>query len=381
MSAQEGGKAQTPATPEGEPQQPKEEKIDLTKVVTQKPQAKKTGIEALKDTLGLSLYLQASNLYNPQSNTNDLHLFDHRANDVTFDIGQVVLLREAPVGGIGGKFKFTLGETARYIHALGLGISQNENPADTAPVDFTEFYGEYNAPIGSGFHIIFGKWVTLHGAEVIEAIDDINASRSFLFNYAVPITHTGFRTSYTIADKLTLGFCAVEGWDDFIDNNDSMTFGYSTTYAPNDKASITVNFMHGPEQTDDNSNQRFLLDVIGTLKPLKATTLSVNIDSGWEQGAALDGGLATWKGVSTIAKYEFLSWLSLAGRIEWFQDTDGARTGMAQDLKEFTITPELKWKGFVLRPEYRHDWSNKKAFDNGKNSFQDVLGLTLMYRW
>jgi hypothetical protein len=31
--------------------------------------------------------------------------------------------------------------------------------------------------------------VTYFGAEVIEAIDNPNYSRSFLFNYAIPFTH------------------------------------------------------------------------------------------------------------------------------------------------------------------------------------------------
>jgi len=64
---------------------------------------------------------------------------------------------------------------------------------------------------------------------------------------------------------------------------------------------------------------------------------------------------------------------------------DGARTGVAQELKEITLTPEFKVKGvkyidgLIVRPEYRHDWSDKASF--GGRSSQDVFGVSMMYRW
>jgi hypothetical protein len=54
---------------------------------------------------------------------------------------------------------------------------------------------------------------------------------------------------------------------------------------------------------------------------------------------------------------------------------------VAQDLKEITITLDFKYKGFVLRPEYRHDWSNVASFDDDTRYSQDIIGFGLMYRW
>ena len=62
------------------------------------------------------------------------------------------------------------------------------------------------------------------------------------------------------------------------------------------------------------------------------------------------------------------------------------RTGIPQKLKEVTITPEFRIvKNLLLRPEYRHDWSNKEAFDSHHMTFdkkiQDTLAIGVMYTW
>ena len=61
---------------------------------------------------------------------------------------------------------------------------------------------------------------------------------------------------------------------------------------------------------------------------------------------------------------------------------DGVRTGTIQKLTEFTVTPEIRLAGgLVVRPEYRHDSSNKESFYNGTKKSQDTYALAAMYRW
>jgi hypothetical protein len=43
--------------------------------------------------------------------------------------------------------------------------------------------------------------VTLAGYEVIEAWKDPNITRSILFGFAIPFTHTGIRANYTAARR------------------------------------------------------------------------------------------------------------------------------------------------------------------------------------
>jgi len=76
----------------------------------------------------------------------------------------------------------------------------------------------------------------------------------------------------------------------------------------------------------------------------------------------------------------------LCARVEWFDDRDGFNTGVAQKLKEVTLTAEFKMKeGLLTRLEYRRDWSDQSFFDRGNtlgsSKSQDTLlaGFTVVF--
>ncbi|HUJ17514.1 MAG TPA: outer membrane beta-barrel protein, partial [Nitrospirota bacterium] len=261
--------------------------------------AKSAGLnpDDLKKALGLSIYLQGGYTYNgnasdsgPFDDTakgeqNDLRIFDHKANSFMLDLAQIVFAKDPAVGNIGYKVKFSAGETAKLIHAAGMG-SAGES------FDVTEAYVSYVAPVGKGLRLDFGKMATFFGAEVIEAIDNPNYSRSFLFNYAIPFTHTGLKAGYAFTDSLNAAVYVVNGWDNATDNNRGKSYGVSVGYAPAEMFSLLVNGMTGPEQDangpgaptvgSSSSNKRSLLDLVATVKPMKKLSLILNTDNGRE---------------------------------------------------------------------------------------------------
>jgi hypothetical protein len=338
--------------------------------------------EEIKNALGMSVYLQGGYTYNfenPDSQENGLRVFDHKANSFTLDLAELVFVREAPMNGLGYKLKLSAGETAKFIHSNGLGKADD-------PFDLTEAYVEYLAPVGKGLKFTFGKWVTYHGAEVIEAKDNPNYSRSFLFNYAIPFTHTGLKVGYTFSDALNANVYLVNGWDNTDDNNKGKTVGLSAGYTPVEQFSTVVNLMYGPEKDNNNHDNRFLFDWVGTVKPVKNLSFILNFDYASEQHSAADGGTATWWGGAGIAKYDVNDLFSIALRYEYFDDKDGVRTGTAQKLQEVTLTPQFTLaKNLLLRPEYRHDWSNEQSFpgssSGSKKKNQDTVALGVMYTW
>ncbi|HEO64256.1 MAG TPA: porin, partial [Spirochaetes bacterium] len=269
------------------------------------------------------------------------------------------------------------GETAKFIHSTGLGLT-NE------PFDLTQGYLEYLAPVGNGLKFTLGKFATFIGGEVIEAKDNAMYSRSILFFYAIPFTHTGLKMDYSFSDAFSLGIYVVNGWDNVQDNNKGKTFGISLGVAPVKALSMYFNFMIGPEQNNNSSDNRLILDWVATITPVKALTISLNVDYGQEDKATATLGKAKWYGFSGIIKYQFNDMFSLAGRGEFFKDDGGTRTGTDQKLKEITITPELVIaKGLILRGEYRHDWSDQLVFNlNSTNKkTQDTVSLSAMYTW
>jgi hypothetical protein len=335
-------------------------------------------VDDIKKMLGLSIYLQGGYTYNfenSDSQENDFRVFDHKANSFTLDLAQIQFAKDAPVGGLGYKLKLSFGETAKFIHASGLGSSDDE-------FDLTEAYMQYIAPLGKGLKFTFGKFVTYHGAEVIEAKDNPNYSRSFLFNYAIPFTHTGLMIGYPFSDSVNVSVYIVNGWDNFDDNNKSKTVGASVGISPLEQLSMNFNVMYGPEKDDNNHDNRFLFDWVGSLKPIKSLTFILNIDYATEEHSAPDGGTAEWYGFAGIAKYDFSDLYSLSVRAEYFKDQDGVRTGTPQALKEITLTPEIRLaKDLIVRPEYRHDWSDKDTFDLNSKKSQDTIALAVMYTW
>ena len=342
-----------------------------------------TSLEDIKNLLGMSIYLQGGytfNFENPDSGINRQRIFDQKANTFLIDLAQVQFAKDPPVGGVGFKLKVSAGETAKFIHSAGLGTPDDE-------FDLTEAYVDYVAPLGSGLKLRFGKFVTYHSAEVIEAKDNFNYSRSFLFNVAVPFTHTGFMAGYKFSEAFTANLYLVNGWDVTTDNNNGKTFGAGFIFTPLDAVQLTFNFMYGPEQPDNISHNRFLFDWIGAFKVTKQLTLMANVDYAHEESDPLNGGKnSEWYGAALYAKYDFTDFFSTSIRAEYFDDKNGVRTGIAQKLKEITLSPEFRIaKGLLVRPEYRHDWSDQKGFDSHKNAFdkksQDTIALGMMYSW
>lgn len=350
--------------------------LTASKAVAEDAKAGNAKLDEIKKALGLSVYVQTGYTYNfnkPDSGENELRVFDHKANSLALDLGQIVFTKDAPVNGVGFKLKLSAGETAKWIHSRGLG-----DPDDS--LDLTEAYIDYIAPVGKGLKFRLGKFVTYHGAEVIEAKDNPNYSRSFLFNYAIPFTHTGVMLGYGFSDALSANLHIVNGWDNSDDNNKGKTLGLNIGYTPMEQLSMIFNLMYGPEQDDNNSDNRFLFDWVATIKPVKDLSFILNADYAREKMEGADD--AKWYGVAGISKYDFSGRYSLALRAEYFRDQQGVRTGIKQALKEITLTPEIRLaQGLIIRPEYRHDWSDKKAFDSGSEKSQDTIALTMMYAW
>jgi hypothetical protein len=110
-----------------------------------------------------------------------------------------------PTAGFGGKVEYSFGDDADIIHSYPQSF---QNPGDE--IDLTQAYVSY---VGGPLTVQVGKFETLAGAEVIESPSDLNFSRSILFGYAVPFTHTGGRITYAVNGDLNVIVGANQGWD------------------------------------------------------------------------------------------------------------------------------------------------------------------------
>lgn len=269
----------------------------------------------------------------------------------------------------------TAGLDAQKIHAIGMFRDGDDAFPfrNTEKFDVKDAYVSYMFPVGSGLTVKAGKFVTLLGYEVIESPLNPNFSRSFLFGFAIPFTHVGALVSYAPTEWLSLTAGPVVGWDVAEDNNSRMSVMGQIAVTPIKDLTTSLNFITGPEQNLNNTNQRTVLDLVVAYTGIKNLTLGLNVDVGWEENEAalVASGTrsrtdATWWGYAGYIVYDWTEKFRTAVRGEYFADPEGVRTlaiapGSKVSLWEVTATTQYHiWKGPVGtglfgRLEYRHD--------------------------
>jgi hypothetical protein len=300
--------------------------------------------------------------------------FDTRHNQFRVSMAQLWIAKApAPDSRAGFKVRLSVGPATTIVQSLEPG-----SPAVLQNIE--EGFVSYLAPLGKGLQFDVGKFVTQHGAEVIESKDNWNYSRSLLFSLAIPYYHSGVRATYSPHAKLSLMGTIVNGWNNVVENNGAKTFGAQVLYKPAASISLVQNYMTGPEQAGDNDHWRQLSDTIATITINPALSLMFNYDYGTDVVA---GERTRWHGVAGYARYQPNKWVAFSPRFEWYQDPQGFTTGTVQQLKEVTGTFEVKpTDAFVWRIEYRSDLSDKAVFKTSSGALkkaQTSIGVGVIY--
>src|ERR1700687_739414 len=318
-------------------------------------------------------------------------VFDTEPN--SFNVHQAALIVDyQPKEGFGGYVNLTAGRDARVIASAG---------ESTSNFDVTQAFAQYaHGPIT----IIGGKFVTLAGAEVINSTADTNYSRSILFGYAIPFSHTGARLTYAASDQLSLIVGVNNGWDQLQDANKQKTGELGVSFTPGKTFSLTVQGYSGVEQVSGGAfigagthGLRTLVDAVGTYNATSQLTFILNLDWGQQENVTslVDGTSikARWDGAAAYANYQVNDQWRLSVRAEYFDDKDGYRTGVIQKWKEGTLTlAYLPTKFIELRGEARYDKSDSGAFVKnstflsgapgvGVSDNQTSIGVEAVYRF
>jgi hypothetical protein len=309
------------------------------------------------------------NTNKPTSRLNGFRVFDSDANTFGVDVAELVLQRAiAKPGETGFRMDLEVGSAIpQKSQASGLSVGQS--------ADLQQAMLSYLAPVGKGLRLDFGKFVTPLGYELIEGYDGYNDnySRSFLFNYAIPLTHTGVKASYPLTSAVSAMVMVVNGWDNARDNNSGKSIGGQLTLVPVAPVSIIMGYIGGPEKPDTNGSFRHTFDLVASWKALDILTLAVNGDYGVEKNSSLvtPGKDAVWKGIAGYAIWGPTNGFSLAFRGETFHDEGGTRlaAGSAATVSELTLTPSYKvGDHFLVRSDVRFDRANQPLFIKDANT-------------
>ena len=301
-------------------------------------------------------------------------VFDTEPN--SFNLHQAALTIDyQPKEGFGALVNLTAGRDARIIASAG---------EATSNFDVTQAFAQYaHGPLT----VIGGKYVTLAGAEVINSTLDTNYSRSILFGYAIPFTHTGVRLTYAASDQLSLIVGVNNGWDQLQDQNKQKTGELGVSFTPNKLFALTVQGYSGVEQLSGGTfvgagrhGVRDLIDAVATYNATSQLTFILNVDWGNQENfTSLVNGAsikAKWDGAAAYANYQANDQWRLSVRAEYFDDKDGYRTGVIQKWKEGTLTlAYLPTKFIELRGEVRYDKSDSGAFVKNSTFLSGVPGV------
>ena len=153
----------------------------------------------------------------------------------------------------------------------------------------------------------------------------------------------------------------LNGWQVIGDTNRGKSLGCQIAYA-SEKLSASFNGIAGSELANNDKEVRALADVVVVYKPIPLLNAGLSVDLAREGRSV--GDEAAWGGAGLYLRLSPPeSRTAAAARAEYYEDTDGAISGIPQILKEVTATLEHRpTDRLILKLEGRYDRSTSPVF-------------------
>lgn len=346
----------------------------------------RSALDFLRDTT-INVTLDGYYGYNfnrPAGRINLLRAYDVSSNSFSLNQAAVVIER-APNPEAGRRFGIRLDLQYGQATETVQGNANNElRPQAYRPI--WQAYGTYVVPVGEGLTVDFGKWASNLGYETNYTKDNFNYSRSYFFNF-LPFYHFGLRAKYPVNGKVALQYHLMNGLQQSEDFNGFKSQEVSLILTPTKSFTGQINYYAGREQRDVVADLNPTFPSLPTQPGLPTTVIRpeprgrFHVLDAYLNWNATDklilGGQADYTinrveefspptrvtGGALYARYQFTPVFALAGRGEYLSDRGGLLSGLTQALKETTLTADFKvTDGFLLRGEWRRDFSNQAFF-------------------
>jgi hypothetical protein len=338
----------------------------------------------------------AYNFNDPVGRVNLLRAYDVLSNEFSLNQADIVF-EHAPDAAAGrrwgGRLDLQFGQATDTLQ----GNPTNE-PRPQIYRNIFQAYGTYIIPVGKGIDVDFGKWGSSLGIEGNYSKDQINYSRAYWFDF-LPFYHMGLRVSAPINDRFAVNCWVVNGTNQVEATNGFKDELFGFTAKPAKNIVWTMNYYLGQEHPDRAvvpptspiPVQPGLSFVAITPAPNGKTHIFDSYVT-WQTTPKLSFALEgdyflqrLWKseapgqssapshvaGGAAYLRYQFNPKIALATRAEYLSDRGGLFSGLTQALKENTVTFDYTVAdGFLMRYEWRRDFSNKPSF---LNDVQNVL--------
>jgi hypothetical protein len=358
--------------------------------------------------------------------TNFGQLFTDKPN--TFLLNQILLTANKPLdpkaAGFDWGFKLQgmYGSDARYTQFLG--ELNRVNPNDRNQFDIVEANALFHLPVlfEGGIDIKAGQYSTPIGFETIDPSTNSFYSHSYIFNFGIPLKHTGILTTSHVSGLLDVYLGVDTGVNTTFgplgDNNGAISFlgGIGLNMMDGNLTILALSHI-GPENAtrvlspagfNANGYFRYLNDIIVTYKATPELTFVTEFN--WIRDD-FDGVFTSGKpssangfGVAQYISYAMSDTITLNGRAELYRDDNNffvasfqpngsfvaaqqgffAGTGARHATTYGALTAGITYKpaglpdvisGLMIRPEIRWDTDlgGAKAFNNGRDNSQITI--------
>lgn len=293
-----------------------------------------------------------------------------------FLLNQIGLVLQKPLK----QDEFDLGFNIRYFAGADAALGQPRGGIDYPPgnprfsQDFRDLFVSAHLPIltEKGVNIQVGRMNTIIGYNGFLAPYRPFYSSDYQFFYSQDGAFTGALAQVVISDQLDVWSGVTLGANTFFEKRSSNSvcyIGQVNYWVQEEKRTrLTGSIYAGPNAIFAAPGLAGDFDTIVELRIQQNWTdrfmQVVQSNMGWDTNTAV--GLGSWYSVYTIGIYHLTEMWDVMGRVEWFRDVRGTRTGFATDYSEVTLG--LNWHPTTfleVRPEIRGDFAGMRVYGTG----------------
>ena len=231
-----------------------------------------------------------------------------------------------------------------------------------------------------GLSLTLGKFDSPLAIERDDAPLNFQATPSWVFQFARPVKFTGLMARETFSSHWEGYAILANGWDVSADNNKAKTAALYGVWSPLAIAHFGLGVIHGAEKDDRTGDPRTTAVATILVQQTPSWVWGEEFVYGTEPHSAVDGGSGRWLGDMFFTHFRLGPHWAVTARVDYFSDTDGARTGQPQVLRSFTVSPQylvgggffglyrylertsLKIPELALRLDLREDRSTERVF-------------------
>ncbi len=277
------------------------------------------------------------------------------------------------------------GTDYRFTLAKGLFDSQltaNGGQPNLYGFDIPQFYADVRIPsVFDGLSVRAGRFFAPYGIDSIATVENVVGSRSYTDFYD-PFTYTGVLTNLELNKAWTVQNGVILGPDIFISPAARASYVGTARWTPDARGSARLSVLLTPRgyNVAERVNMESYVDLVWSYRLAPTRSCGGEALFGWQSGVP-GIGQATWYGLQAYLRQKLDPRTYLVGRVEFFDDLQGQRTGFRGLYSALTAGINFSpVPAFLIRPEVRFDTNDEsRPFAGRAALFQAFFNAAVLW--